>query len=264
MKGWVKGIIAGSVIAVIGIAVLIVGLALNNWKYAYGMPDFENKTFDATSINGNVSVEMNAGRVKTEFYDGELIQIDYPFADNYVPNIIEENGKLTYTGPSLKWYMHFGWNNARVPFTTIRLPKNGIYNLEIEVNAGTVEIAQGEYGNIAVEVNAGAFSVAEITCNKFNCEVHAGAVNIESLTCNLAYCEVSAGACNLKKLNCPDITAEVSAGGLTMTIDGVKTDYNITASKSAGSCNVASQNGTTDKKLKIDVSAGSATINFSN
>lgn len=260
MKGWVKGIIAGVIILVIGVVILVIGFALNGWKL--GIANFETETFRAEQPTTNICIQLRSGRIKTEFYDGENIKIEYPLTEKYQPEIYEENGKIIYNGPKRIWYMYLGWSNTKVPFTIIKIPKDAVYNLEIELMAGTVDIAQGEYGNIDIEVNAGAFSAAAITCDKFNCDVNAGAATVESLTCNIADCEVSAGACTLKKLNCPDITADVSAGALNITIDGVKSEYNITVDKSAGSCSVVSQSGTTDKKLEIDVSAGAVNVTF--
>lgn len=270
MKGWVKGLIAGIIIAVIGIAVLLVGLAINNWKFASAMPEFKTLTYSEEKENSSVKVEVNAGRVKTEFYDGDKIQIDFPVAEKYNPEISEENGTLIYKSPTVKWYNYWGWSHSKVPYTVIRLPKDhifnkaDIYNIEIEVNAGTVEITQGKYDNVKIEVNAGAVTTGAITCNKFDCEINAGAMNVESLICNVSKFEVNAGAGNFKKVSCGDITADVSAGALKMKLDGVRAEYNITAIKSAGSCNVVNQNGTTDKKLKVGVSAGSADITFTN
>lgn len=263
MKAWVKGIIAGAVIAVIGIAVLIGGLYLNGWHYSFGMPEFETKTYAVEQdVTSSVQITMNAGRVKTEFYDGEKIVIEYPYAENYVSTISEDNGKLAFTSPRISWYKFWGRATSKIPFAVIKMPQNEVYDIDISLNAGAAELAGGTYGNVNIEVNAGAFSTGKIVCGNFDCDINAGAISVEGLICGVADFDVSAGASNIKSIKCTDISADVSAGALTMTVDGSKSEYNISASKSVGSCNVVSQSGSTENRLKVDVSAGSANINF--
>lgn len=262
MKGMVKAIITGCVFIGIGIVVLLLALGLNGWSFTpnYEMTDY---TAETTEI-ATVELQFNAGKLKTEFYDGEYITVKYPKIENFKTNIIVENGAFKFSGPNkLHWYSFpLGW--GKLPETTIKLPKSSTFNLDLQVNAGAVDIAQGTYGTVKIQLNAGAITVnGETECSAFNCTVNAGSATIDNMNCSgLFDCNVNAGSITVKNLICDNIVTEVNAGSLKLKIDGKKADYTITVDKSAGSCDVVNQTGTGGKTLKVDVSAGSVTVEF--
>ena len=266
MKGWVKGIIAGVIIAVIGVVVLIIGLSLNGWKYAYSLPDFETGTYYEKKENTDFQVEINAGRIRAEFYNGNKIRIDYPYAEEYEPTIAEESGTLIFKTPEIKWHKfnRFGSCIAeQFPLTRIYIPQNNACNLQIKVNAGTVEfVGSGTCGNVEVKLNAGTLKIGPLICDDFDCQVNAGTVNIAGLQCKVLKSEVNAGTCKIQDVVCGDITTKVSAGSLKLTVDAKKSEYSIIVDKKAGSCNVSGQIGTASKILRVYISAGSANVTF--
>ena len=259
MKAIVKGLIIGLIVIVIGAAILITALALNGWTFK--KPEFVNQTFTATEDNTVIKIDVGAGAVKTEFSDGDKIQIDYPSATVFTTEINEANGVFSYKS-KIKWALF--WKTWSIPDTVIKLPQNVIFDLDFEVNAGTVNVASGSYGKVDIEVNAGTLTVNSSDCSVFKCDVSAGLLSVNDVSCDSFDCEVSAGKLDVSALKCPDIKADVSAGTIILGIDGVKAEYTISASKSAGSCNVSNQTGNTEKSLRVEVSAGSINVNFSN
>lgn len=257
MKSILKGLIIGIIFIAIGAGILITTLAVNGWsiKVKYTM-----ETFVAENDNDYIDIDIGASILKTEFYDGEKIEISYPDSNRFKTVITEKDGKLTYKN-NVKWYAHF-YNFTKVPETVIKLPKDKVFDLEVDLGAGTVNIASGVYGNLKIDVSAGKLDGNAITCSSLNCDVSAGTVNLTDVTCSSLNCDVSAGKMEITSLSCPDIKADVSAGKLSLGIVGVKSEYTIKASVSAGSCNVSNQTGTTDKKLYVDCSAGSITVKF--
>lgn len=263
MKGVGKGIIIGLVIVVIGIIILVTALALNGWKFG---PDitFNTETYTAENNNGSVAIELNAGSLYTEFYDGDKIIIEYPVADGFSPTISESDGKLTFRSGSITFSNFFRWWSPNIPKTVVKLPAGTEFNLDVDLNAGSVNVAGGNFKEIDVHVNAGTINGNGIVCSSFDGEVNAGAMSINGLTCQKFDCNVSAGSTTVKELDCSDITAEVSAGSLNIKVNGAKAEYTIYANRSAGSCNVENQLGSVaGKKLEIEVSAGSANVSFS-
>lgn len=261
MKGMVKAIIGGCIFIAIGVVILLIALGLNGWSIT---PNYEMKTYNATETNTTVKLNFNAGEVKTEFYNGDKIVVEYPEIENYSTTIKEENGTLTFSGPRKQhWYnFSFGWN--KIPKTIIKLPQNTAFNLDFEVNAGTVTVAEGAYGTVKIQLNAGTVKVNGIAeCTSFTGTVNAGSANVKNVNCEGKFrCEVNAGSINIDGLTCDDIDTEVNAGSLNLKINGNKTDYTIFVDKSAGSCSVEEQTGTGGKTLAIDVSAGSANVTF--
>ncbi len=257
MKSWIKCIIAGAVILVIGIGIIIGTLAVNGWSIK--SPNFETQTYIAANENHSINIEVGAGSVKTEFCDDDKITIVYPSSKIFKSEISENNGVFRYYS-RLRRFWFLGAPN--IPDTIIKLPKNIVFNLEIDVNAGSVEIAGGEYANVKIEINAGKLTVNQSVCKNFDSEVSAGNLEVRDLTCPKFECEVSAGRLDVKKLDCPDISADVSAGALIMNIVGAKADYEIRTNVSAGTCNIGNQTGGNGKKLSVECSAGTIAVTF--
>lgn len=260
MKGVAKMIIAGVVILIIGGILLLVYLGLNGWSFKL---DYEMKTYDNQSPVHTLNTKMEVGELKTEFYDGEFVTVDYPESEKLDVRCTEENGVLTVTSKAKHWY-NFISCFSDFPTITVRIPKDLELNLNLTVNAGTLNLANGEYGDIAVHLNAGTIKLNDITCNELKCEVNAGTLSSDKVYCvDSVSAEVNAGTINLNNLGSNDIKVRVSAGSCNILVEGNKSDYQIKSHVSAGSCNVSEQSGNgSDKLIDVKVSAGSANIKF--
>lgn len=258
MKGIVKAVIAGGVIIGIGIIILLIGLSVNGWSI--GFVEFEMNRYEAVEVNTSLEVDFGAGSLKTVFYDGEKIAVDYPTANGYTTEIKEKNGKLSFNTKVAMF--SFGLGKWEIPETTIYLPKDTLFNLDFDLGAGTVKVDGGSFRGIKIEVGAGDFILGDTTCESFNAKVSAGKLSINSLVCEDLDAKVSAGELKIDSLLCPDIEANVSAGSVKICVDGAKADYNISVSVSAGSCNLNPQTVASDKKINAKVSAGSINITF--
>ena len=258
MKTVVKCIIIGIAIIAVGAGILIATLAANGWsvKAKYTM-----QTFTAEHEIHELVIDVDAFTVKTEFYDEDKIQIEYPVSKRHKTTVKEHDGKLKFSTDT-KWWHSFTFGNIKAPETIIKLPKDKVLNLNIDLGAGTINLASGVYGQVKIDIGAGTLKAESVTCGNLDCDVSAGTVKFESVTCHSLNCDVSAGKLEVGLLDCPDIKADVSAGKLSLNVDSVKADYTIRASVSAGSCNVSSQTGNTDKKLIVDCSAGSVSVSF--
>lgn len=259
MKAFWKCFIIGIVIIAIGAGILITTLAVNGWSVS---PNYTLTTVTAEQDNTAVEIDAGLGAIKTEFYDGEKIEITYPVSKVYKTEITERDGKLTYAVKN-KWYASF-FNFSATPETVIKLPKNKVFEMKIDLGAGTVNLTGGVYANLDIDVSAGRLDAAGVTCERLDCDVSAGTVKLDGVNCSVLNCDVSAGKLEINSLICPDIDADVSAGRLEISVDGTKSEYTIISSVSAGSCNVSDQTGTTGKKLKVDCSAGSIDVSFGN
>ena len=73
MKGYVKCIIAGAIILGIGIAVLLVALALNGWhfdfkEFSFNETEYEMKSYTAENQYTDLKVDISAGEVEVVYY----------------------------------------------------------------------------------------------------------------------------------------------------------------------------------------------------
>lgn len=260
MKGIVKALIAGGVIIAIGVALLVIGLALNGWA----VKEFEMKRYEADKEYSSINVNFGAGNLKTVFYDGDYIAVDYPEAKGYSFEIKGENEELSLTTKSEITMFSFGLIKWEIPETVIYLPKDIVFDVDLELGAGCAEVESGKYGNVEVKVGAGTLTIGDMICSDFKAEVSAGEFKISKIECEKTDVKVSAGKFEISSLLCPEIYADVSAGSIKILVTGVKAEYGIEASESAGSCNLSSQTGTTDKKIEAHCSAGSINISFTN
>ena len=64
----------------VGLIILVIALALNDWKF---MPEFEMKHYVAEGEITELRIDNSVGNIKTEFYDGEEITVDYPVSNRY-------------------------------------------------------------------------------------------------------------------------------------------------------------------------------------
>ena len=282
MKGFIKVIIVGAVILVLGIAVAVTALGVNGWQID---DDYEMKTYECADINKAIDVEFSAGSLEIGYYDADVIKIEYPENKNLSASIEEKDGKLSFETTNKRKWFSFEWLKKR-PTTKIWLPKGDIVDLELEMNAGAVNIADGEFGKFDVSMNAGAFSMGEIKCREMSIDMNAGTMNLKNVTANVkAEVDLSAGAMNIQSLISPifhcDVSAgsvsvgllksgstkiDLSAGSVDLLMEGSKKQYEIAVKKSAGSCNVSNQSASrpsgSTRRIMAEISAGSLYIRF--
>ena len=193
MKGVIKGLIIGGVIIAVGIAIILITLGVNGWSIEN--MKFTANTFTAEGDCTSLEAGIDAGTLKTEFYDGDKVIIDYPTADGLEARVIEENGKIIFVS-DLKWYKSF-FSFRRIPDTVIKLPKGAIIDVSFKMNAGTIELADGTYTNVNIDINAGTFNANSISCDTFVCDMSAGTMLVNRLTCAKTKIDMSAGTVKL-------------------------------------------------------------------
>lgn len=269
MKGWVKGIIAGVVIALIGVCVLVLGLYLNGWKFTVPVngKDFEMRTFTAENENTNLVLSIDAGSVSTEYIDGDKIIIEYPYSENYQTQVTEENGTVTLSHPEHHFKISFANCNVSIPHTTVKLPRGKVFNLEVDMNAGTFSLADGEFGTVNIKINAGTLRCETINCRTFSCNMNAGTLSFDKLTCTDFTYKINAGTVKVDSLTAENTRVKMNAGTVKLGFTSALAEYTIRADVDAGSCKVdgnraENQSGTTDKIIDVEVNAGTVKLTF--
>lgn len=277
MDGILKDVIIGVIIIVIGIPILIAGVTQGS--RTIDQPEFEMSRYEASGKNTALEIDFGVGSLRTVYYEGEKIAIDYPITSRLDYKISETNGKLIFKSNIKRLFFNIGkW---KIPETIIYLPRNVTYNLDFKLGAGRVELASGTFDAVKIKVGAGSFvlndsectsfkakvsagkfDVTKLTCNMFDVKVSAGKFDITELLCSTFNTKVSAGILLVSSLVCSDIKTNVSAGSADVTVNGLKSEYTILVSVSAGKCDINSQKGTTDKTLVANCSAGSIHIKF--
>ena len=281
MKKKGKVIIAGVIIAVLGVVVVICALGMSGWN-ANNLSDWEENSYSATTEIYKLNVEANAGRVIIKHGATEEVYIKYQYNDRYQPVITESAGVLTVKSAKTKWYAINLWFDT-APTIEIHVPQDSKPSIELELNAGTVEFGEGNWGKsiridvnagtlnmgdvvverLYVKLNAGAFSAGDLKCDDVSVYLNAGAFDVKEVVCDVFDCNVRAGAAEVKRLDSQIVKVTVSAGSVDLGLKGSQTDYSVRVSKSAGSCNVSERPDTrAPRTLAIDISAGSVDVAF--
>ena len=282
MKKGLKTIVAGVVVAVVGVVVLLCALGASGWNYNR-VGNWEEDTYATDAEITKLTIEVNAGQVVIKRGSSNTVFVKYQYNDKYKPEFKEKgDGVLSIETAKKRWYNFNAWFED-APTIEIEINENCFPVIDLELNAGTVQLGDGNWGNlIDVELNAGAMAIGNVTvdelhldvnagaldaqkiqCQKATCQLSAGAFSIKELVCGSFDCDVSAGSAEVKKLDSASITLDVSAGSAALGLAGAQSDYNVRVDKSAGSCNVSSQtNPAATRLLAIDISAGSVNISF--
>lgn len=253
-----KLLIAGGIILLIGVAVLIVGLALNGWKFGV---EWKTENYVCENAVDGLDAKIDAGRAKVEFFDGDKAEVTYPVSDRYGYTVVEEGGNLKIRSQK---HGFFWWNFFNeIPELVIKLPRSRACDLKFGMSAGTAEISGGTFKSCDIKLSAGSLNVGEIECGALNVKLSAGEVNLNGATAASVDVKLSAGKANLNKVISDRIKVDLSAGDASLNVIGAESEYSVTVDKSAGSCNLNSRTGTDAGKLiDIDLSAGSVNVSF--
>ena len=232
-------LITGAVLIGIGIIIVLAVGFSSNWQVT---EKAEYKTY-VTEVGAEITdidLDFSAGPLNVEFYDGDVIKVEYP-ETKQITTECKVTGKTLKINTVVHWHVQFLWFN-RIPATKVYIPQNMHLGLKMNVSAGTVSFGKGEFTDVNVKISAGSISMGDTRCNSFDLTMSAGALNVKSLQSNSIDLDLSAGSANIK-------------------VAGKRSDYTIRTDVSAGSCNVSNQSGGS-KLLTVDVSAGSANISF--
>ncbi len=257
------GLIVGLVCGFIALIIIILAITLPTLAVKgllHSRIHFTTESHTATEENTALTVNINAGTLKTEFYDGDKIIIEYPVADQYSVSIKEESGVLTYTA-KLK-HIPF-WISYSIPDTVIKLPQSVSMDVVAVINAGSAYLADGKYNDVNLTVDAGEIEITNIECASLNAEVNAGSFYAKQITCPAFTCVVNMGEIDVDKIDCQFLKAEVNMGSLTVGIAGTKSEYNITANCDMGSSNISSQTvAGAEKSIVVSVNMGELDVAF--
>lgn len=267
-----------------GILFLIAGVVMLVIAFSNGANSasakFTEHTYTASEEVTSYNLDLGAGTFVAEFYDGDKAVVEYAENSRYKVTVTEKNGVLSVEA-KFKWWVFITFNFS-APKTVVKIPKNTVPDMTLDVNAGKFTLGNGDYGNVkaglsagslnigaincqrlTLDISAGSLQVAEARCTDLDIDVSAGGCNVGRATCNSVDVDVSAGSAEIYNLDCPKAVIDVSAGDATLGFCDKEENYSISVDKSAGKCNVNNRTASTGKSISIDLSAGSVTCNFS-
>lgn len=254
MEGVIKWIVVGSFIIGTVIAIPIIWLALvGNVKY-------EIQTYTAVNENTALDIKIEAGALRTEYYAGDKMHIEYPVAKCYTAEIYERDGTFHFKNDFRAFFFLFV--KPKVPDIVLKLPYGACYDLSLKISAGAVNLAEGKFQSADLHMSAGSLKSAGLNCSSLKLRISAGSAAFGAVCCDTLTMNMSAGSAKVERLTCTDTKVKVSAGSAKLGLTGRCEEYSISKSVSAGSCNASAQRGTTDKTIDVSLSAGSVKLDF--
>ncbi len=216
-----KSILFGVIVIVIGVVILITALAISGWKLD---SDFEMKVYDCSTEISSFNLDFDMGYLKTQFYDGEKIKIEYPENRSLKTTFTEtEDGTLKMvTKKHFKLFQFNMWFD-KVPTTVVSVPRDSVLNLDLKINTGKVEVASGDYGNITIDLNAGEINFEDISCKDNICNINAGKVNFKTLNSLSNTFKLNAGSVKITDFVGNDVDTTLNAGNFDITNASCKT-----------------------------------------
>lgn len=134
--------------------------------------------------------------------------------------------------------------------------------LEVDSDAGNVDISDVTAYNAVVSADAGNVSIRNGAFNSLNVETDAGKVTLADLSAGSIQAETEAGSLNIEEIQSDKIILSTEAGSIKGTIAGVESEYSISIVQELGSCNLNNRIGSASKQLQLRTEVGSIFITF--
>ena len=252
----------GAVLIAVGVTVLIIGYAMNDWHSVNANFDVQSMEFEGVT---KLDVESDALDIEFEFYDGEKLHIDYPVREGYLSaESSQVEDTVRFESEYLKKYHSFGFFGKNPPPVTVKIPSSyEPLNITVNSGAGNVKLAAGTYGNLDIDLAAGNFKMKEITAQNLKINLDVGNVTANSVKCNKLTASLDCGNFTVDKVECPDISVENDCGNVQFAVVGARTEYNITAHCDLGNCELQERDDpAAEKRLSVDVSLGNLQVTF--
>ena len=259
MKTWKVFLGIGVSLLIVGIIVFLIGLGLNNWKFKV---EYEMKTFNSTQENTAPDLNLAAGEMNVEFYEGDSVEVTYPTSAAYGYEVSEFGGTVKVASRRNR-FIWFGW--YKIPTVTVKIPNDKVMDMNLQLSAGKATVADGTFGGFKVSLSAGDVNAGNIKCADCNVKLSAGSIDVSGLECTKLDLKLSAGSADVGKIKTDYINVKLSAGTANLTVCGSQSEYLASVEKSAGSCNLADQllpPGAVDNFKHINVSLSAGSVNF--
>lgn len=189
----------------------------NYWGWRiHGVTDIDRE-FDNID---NINMEIDIADVMIEEYDGTTIRVEARNVSNKM-QIVDNNGTLTIKDKDGSWGFGLGFFTGGGT-VTVYVPKDKEFKMvEMDVDAGKIDVAVLKTTALEVQVDAGKFIGENIVTIRGEFDVNAGKITIDSL-------------------DGQDLKFDVDAGKLNVSLVGSEQDYRYQANCDLGSVKIGS------------------------
>ena len=244
-------------LVVIGLAIAVVALYLNNWSFAFG--------YDSTKEVATHEINESIRDISINTYTADVIFI--PTNDSEAKIVCRDANGLQHTvtvndgalaielTDTRKWYdyISFSFENSEI---AIYLPSGEYNTLDIDISMGDVEIPKEfTFGNVDIEATTGDIDFCA-TATQLKIKTGTGDISLENVMADAIDLSTSTGTLSLSDINCTGELKLCTSNGNT--------------SVSGANCGSLYSSGSTgDIRLtslisdgKIDITRGTGDVEF--
>ncbi len=271
----VIGIIAGSV-ALLAAA----GAGL----FVYGYEEPKN---GSVSISEFSELSVDATSADIILKKGSENKVSYQVPERLIPEIKEENGKLTLTSNSKnKKHINFCFKRtyieitmteealeaANIHVTSGDVKISGIdWAGSIKATSGDIEVSGSESGgDLDIKATSGDLKIENCVFGRLTCNQTSGDAKLSNVQSGSVSMSSTSGDVSAKKLNADEISVKSTSGDADMTLTGKESDYKLNLSATSGDIKVGNHKGSRyqsgegqgTRSVEVHATSGDITIRF--
>lgn len=199
------------------------------------------------------SIEVDVNAIDISIKVGDEYSFVFDGDSRLEPTVTVEGGKLKITQKIKDFKPNFSSYSSK---TEITIPANAMDKLSFDVDAGNIELYEGEFNEIDFDVDAGNIEFHRIKGDKVSIDADAG--NIELKDCEFtSYAELGADMGNIEVSNSSIARMDVDVDMGNIDLEGNFEEIN--ANCSLGEISVTTENEAA--KLKLETDLGNVTVN---
>ncbi len=263
MNGATVSLLIALGLIVLGLLVLLIPLAANNWNFAALDPHkYETNTHTVTEDFAAISIDTSISDLTVlPSEDGTCRAVIYE-QERLPHTVTVEDGTLKIRETDKRrWYDHIGgFDHPRI---TLYLPAASYGALTVDISTGDVLLSEGfTFASFALRGSTGDVTCRANILGDLNIDISTGDIALESITAGAVTLHGSTGDVVAKGVACASFASTRSTGHTR--IEGLTAEGNVTLSCSTGRTELSAMSAadlslrvTTGRSALTDVTARS-------
>ncbi len=236
-------------------------------------------------------LKVDVSTISTYIEQGDSYSLEYHVLKKNIPEVKENNDKLSIRQPSGKGIFHINFivSPQDGQYYKITVPKDcNILDVDLEASSGEIDIKNVNV-NGKVELSSGSATIKGSTSDDLMVKASSGSIRLENITLSdldidIASGNVQVNTCSTDKLDLhlssgnidfDDIAfneadLHISSGTVNLKVSGNDEDYSYDLDKSSGNITVDGKSvgdnykvdKSNNKKITADLSSGNLNISF--
>ena len=218
MKKIIITIVLGFLFIFVGAGMMVYGYTRDDFSLdSYTLEEYEKEEFTyAKNEITKIVFEAEIDYLKIISTNEESFKIEGKKSESLIYNYNLDNQTLTIKQEwkdKIKSLFSFGEVNINTPYI-IYVPADSLKTLNVNIQAGNLEISEIDLETLVIDLNAGDLDVVNSNVGSIEADVKAGDVDINVLSSNSIDVYVNVGDLDILAANTKNIKSKVNTGSL--------------------------------------------------